>query len=154
MSRKTVDLKPCPFCGSTAEGHIETQGSKWGAIVCGACAAQGPEVRTVYQSWPKWREDAAVEWNTRPASDARAPSRILHHVPGLPARSGDDVRWVRALLKESNSAYLSSLRAKTYAKKPTTSSAEACVQTELYQRHLVRQERVVLAFVEALRGRP
>ncbi len=90
----------------------------------------------------------------QPPISRRAPSRVLAQVPGLPARSGDDVRWVRALLEEWGAARDSRRRAKTYSLKPTTSAPERGHQTELYQKHMVREERVVIAFVEALRGRP
>ena len=83
----------------------------------------------------------------------RAPSRILSEAEPLPARSGDDVRWVRALLEEWGCARDSRRRAKTYSLKPTTSAPERGHQTELYQKHMVREERVVIAFVEAIRSR-
>lgn len=94
-------------------------------------------------------------------SDALAPpwrpisrgttARVLAVVEPLPARSGDDVAWVRALLEEYTAAHDSERRARCYAMKPTTSAPERGDQTELYQRHLVRQERVVLALVEAVK---
>jgi hypothetical protein len=89
------------------------------------------------------------------ASEARyhrVKSRILHVADPLPARSGDDVQWVRDLLHEYSAANDSARRSHTYALKPTTSRGEHGSQTELYQRHLVRKERVVIALVEALRG--
>lgn len=61
------ELKPCPFCGSVVnpESFIETQGTKWGAIVCQECGAVGPDVRTSYKPFAEWGRDAAKEWNTR-----------------------------------------------------------------------------------------
>ncbi len=89
----------------------------------------------------------------REAKTHKPMSRVLHVAEPLPARSGDDVAWVRALLAEHSAAHDSQRRAKTYAMKPTTSGRESASQVELYQKHLVRQERVVLALVEAIKGR-
>ena len=63
------DNKPCPFCGDTCVScQLDgSQGIKWGAAVCGNCGAQGPEVRTGYdtsESAP-WHEQALKEWNNR-----------------------------------------------------------------------------------------
>ena len=60
----------------------------------------------------------------QPPISRRAPSRILSEAEPLPARSGDDVRWVRALLEEWGAARDSRRRAKTYSLKPTTSATE------------------------------
>ena len=94
-------------------------------------------------------------------SDALAPpwrpiscgptARVLAVVEPLPARSGDDVAWVRALLEEYSAAHDSERRARCYATKPTTAASERGDQTELYQKHLVRQERVVMALTQAVR---
>lgn len=61
--------KPCPFCGETTV-HTEPdgeQGCKFGAAVCGACLARGPEVRTDYDESPTaaWRAAAIEAWNER-----------------------------------------------------------------------------------------
>lgn len=87
----------------------------------------------------------------QPTISRRAGSRILHETEPLPARSGDDVAWVRALLEEYQAAHDSERRCRTYATKPTTSASERGDQTELYQKHLIRQERVVMALVEAVK---
>lgn len=78
-------------------------------------------------------------------------SRILHTAAPLPERSGDDVAWVRSMLEEYQAAHDSERRARHYALKRTTARHEQGDQTELYQKHLVRQERVVMALVEAVK---
>ena len=88
----------------------------------------------------------------QPVNRRGAMSRVLAKSEPLPERSGDDVQWVRDLLHEYSAANDSARRSHTYALKPTTSRGEHGSQTELYQRHLVRKERVVIALVEALRG--
>jgi len=62
-------MLPCPFCGTTPDEDdpntfVETQGTKWGAVTCG-CGAMGPDVRTGYEPWLKWKFSAIKEWNTR-----------------------------------------------------------------------------------------
>ena len=89
----------------------------------------------------------------QPSISLHRGSRILAKAEPLPERSGDTVAWVRALAHELTSAHDSARRCKTYATKPTTSGREACQQTELYQRHLVRQECVIMALVEAIAQR-
>ena len=62
-------IKPCPFCGENINyndpaNFRETDGSKWGAVVCG-CGAIGPDVRTGYQEYQAWRDNAIKAWNER-----------------------------------------------------------------------------------------
>ena len=105
------DLLPCPFCGC----HIvqtaadASQGDKWGFAHCGMCGAQGPEVKTQYDTSPDafWRDDALEQWNRRaiPATDARAEALreaashvfvLLHNTPAYV-----DARTLRDLVPES-----------------------------------------------------
>lgn len=67
-------LLPCPFCGEALTAHIETQGTKWGAITCQSCGAYGPEVRTQYEAWPAWKDSAVEAWNRRHTTTGRWPS--------------------------------------------------------------------------------
>ena len=94
----------------------------------------------------------AVQPPHQPSISLHRGSRILAKAEPLPERSGDDVQWVRDLLHEYSAANDSARRSHTYALKPTTARGEHGSQTALYQRHLVRKERVVIALVEALRG--
>src|SRR5687767_8078076 len=57
-------LEPCPFCGVVppSDSYYMNQGDKWGGI---QCCIQGPEVRTYYEEWPKWKQAAIDAWNTR-----------------------------------------------------------------------------------------
>ena len=62
---------PCPFCGASpemADGsicHTSDDREKWGAIQCLECGATGPDVRTEYEPFLAWRDDAVAEWNRR-----------------------------------------------------------------------------------------
>lgn len=62
-------LKPCPWCGRIPQDEpasfVDTQGTKWGALICGNCSATGPEVRTGYRPLDQWKEKAIEEWNNR-----------------------------------------------------------------------------------------
>lgn len=59
----------CPFCGYVSIFFCldQSQGLKWGSVVCGNCGAEGPEVRTNYKNSASepWHEQALKEWNTR-----------------------------------------------------------------------------------------
>lgn len=61
-------MKPCPFCGAT-DGlwFCLVPSHKWGFVRCSNCGAQGPEVRTGYDTSEDapWRADAEREWNGR-----------------------------------------------------------------------------------------
>lgn len=75
---------------------------------------------------------------------------MLARVEPLPSRTLDVAAWVDALLAEYTSAHDSERRCRTYALKPTTSGREMGAQTDLRNKHLVRMERVKMAFTEAL----
>lgn len=57
-----TQLKPCPFCGEVPTEIRETDGFKWGAVVC---CITGPEVRTNYVPVAEWRDAAIAAWNER-----------------------------------------------------------------------------------------
>jgi len=63
-------MEPCPFCGEKSTSYIDSQGTKWGCVVCNDCGAWGPEVRTGYDlsENAEWHKDADREWNIRPES--------------------------------------------------------------------------------------
>lgn len=70
MDEEQLTAKQCPFCGCRVDVNSETffrqtDGPKWGAVMCGGCGALGPEVRTGYADWKIWRESALKEWNQR-----------------------------------------------------------------------------------------
>lgn len=58
----SAELLPCPFCGQVPTMIRETDGYKWGAVVC---CITGPEVRTFYKSVEHWRNEAIAAWNCR-----------------------------------------------------------------------------------------
>lgn len=64
----SIELKPCPFCGSEQLAYYMDQGDKWGRVICD-CGAQGPDVRTGYREHDDpekgWAQNAADEWNKR-----------------------------------------------------------------------------------------
>ena len=89
-------------------------------------------------------------------SRAHAPKsrrRVLRPASELTACGVDLAAWVDALLAEYTAAHDSARRCRTYALKPTTDRPEQGVQTELRNKHLVRQARVKMALVEALTRR-
>ena len=61
-------LLPCPGCGNVPDlslptsHYVEDGGAKWGGI---QCCWKAPSVRTGYEDWPAWKEEAIQEWNTR-----------------------------------------------------------------------------------------
>lgn len=57
----TVELKPCPFCGSPAEIHCD----EWGGFIadCSDLQCRGFESN----SGETLKEDAAKAWNARPS---------------------------------------------------------------------------------------
>lgn len=70
MSETPAHADKCPFCGKCFVDPLKpsygTDGSgKWGFIECGQCGARGPEVRTGYEPFPDWRDEAVKEWNRR-----------------------------------------------------------------------------------------
>jgi hypothetical protein len=78
------ELIACPFCGMVPplDSYYVNQGDKWGGIACGNCAVQGPEVRTGYEEWPKWKQAAINAWNSRnrpkqPVIDRQVAQRII-----------------------------------------------------------------------------
>ena len=68
--KKHSKLKDCPFCGEVPpkDSYYVNQGTKWGGV---QCCIDGPEVRTGYQNWPAWKQDAIEAWNTRPTNNLR-----------------------------------------------------------------------------------
>lgn len=58
------DLKPCPFCGATADAKTFPRDAEFSAyVVCWKCGTAGP---------PREKGEAAIEaWNTRPVEDAK-----------------------------------------------------------------------------------
>lgn len=84
----------------------------------------------------------------------RSRRRVLTTEPVAPVPTEYHAltQWVEALVAEHAKAYLSALRTKCYAAKPTTSRPEMGQQVELRNTHLIRQHRVVLALVEAIRS--
>ncbi len=63
-------IKPCPFCGCVLSADCPksfevNQGAKYGFVTCAECACAGPEVRTGYDVWTEWRDDAIKAWNKR-----------------------------------------------------------------------------------------
>lgn len=51
-------LRPCPFCGGSAE-LVDGGGGAWRAVECGTCGARGRRAADV--------ADAARAWNIREA---------------------------------------------------------------------------------------
>jgi hypothetical protein len=70
MTTASAELLACPFCGETPDVNkretftMEDQ-PKWASV---NCCITGPEVRTGYEKWPAWKQDAIDAWNERPAS--------------------------------------------------------------------------------------
>ena len=61
------DLKPCPWCGRVPpkddlRSYYNECGGKWGGV---RCCADGPTVRTGYEAWPAWKDEAIKAWNDR-----------------------------------------------------------------------------------------
>lgn len=61
--RQTAGTELCPFCGEDA--CMPREDGKWGYILCCACYARGPEVRTGYEPISAWKHRAYKEWNKR-----------------------------------------------------------------------------------------
>ena len=60
-----MKLEPCPFCGDdsslccepiSAVGTIGGDFHRWVAVVCFACDARGPELRSKKQAIAAWNE--------------------------------------------------------------------------------------------------
>lgn len=62
-------VRPCPWCGEVPaieeRSFVYTDTFKWGAL---SCCGTGPEVRTNYESWESWKNDAIEQWNNRDGS--------------------------------------------------------------------------------------
>jgi Lar family restriction alleviation protein len=53
----TVELKNCPWCGTTAHLHINSPSVYWNTVACALCSVEGPASETT---------DAAIlAWNRR-----------------------------------------------------------------------------------------
>lgn len=91
------NLLPCPFCGEVPTLIRETEGAKWGAVVC---CCTGPEVRTHYRPVEHWKLDAIAAWNRR-APESPEVSALRAALEGMleasaygaymPAACGPDV---------------------------------------------------------------
>ena len=61
------ELKPCPFCGESAEVHHYTQSMRGDRVIrwveCDTCNARGPD--SVSTLGLEAREQAAQKWNRR-----------------------------------------------------------------------------------------
>ncbi|WP_163557524.1 hypothetical protein [Halomonas sp. NO4] len=68
-----MNHKNCPFCNSEVDADCiepdESQGFKWGAVVCPGCGAKGPEVRTGHDRIEHWSDDALDAWDARARHD-------------------------------------------------------------------------------------
>jgi len=56
------ELKPCPFCGWTDVGYIQTICDGWYLVECKNCQCEGALCETI--------EEAITAWNFRAAEDA------------------------------------------------------------------------------------
>lgn len=52
----SIELKPCPFCGSEPKGTLQTGGGIVIAIRCCECKAMGPHAASESKAIEKWNK--------------------------------------------------------------------------------------------------